>query len=189
MEEIEAKFLGIDIKDLVVKLESLGAERVFEITYRRRLFDFPGLPLANNYSWFRLRDEGTKVTLTFKKRLGVNKNKLKDEGMHEIEVEVSDFDKTGEMLLSIGMIEKFYEENKRIKYIIGDVEFCIDSWPLIPPYLEIEGKSWATVEKSASLLDLNWDSHLRCSTMQIYEHYGINENDFSVLTFEKQVKK
>ena len=82
-----------------------------------------------------------------------------------------------------------YEENKRIKYILGDIEFCIDSWPLIPTYLEIEGKSWDTVKKAVSDLDLNWENHLKCSTMQIYEHYHIDENSFSILTFEEQIKK
>lgn len=140
-------------------------------------------------SWLRLRDEGDKVTLTYKKRFGVGDNRLKDGGMHEVEVITNDFEKTAQLLLSIGMVEKFYEENKRVKYILNDVEFCIDTWPLIPTYLEIEGPTWEAVEEATKTIDLDWSSHIRCSTMQIYENYDINENDYSVLTFDKQVKK
>ena len=189
MEEIEVKFLDIDIKEIEEKLKNLGATKVFDFLYKRRVFDFKDKSLESNNSWLRLRDEGDKITLTYKRRFGVGENRLKDEGMHEIEVNVSDFQKTAELLNSIGMKEKFYEENRRVKYTIDDVEFCIDTWPLIPTYLEIEGKSWESVEKSVTILGLDWNNHIKCSTMQIYEHYGLNENDFSVLTFKEQTKK
>ncbi len=189
MEEFEIKFLEVDVPSLEKKLVEIGAKKVLDITYRRRVFDFPDLRLANNHSWLRLRDEGDKVTFTYKKRLGTKKNQLKDDSMHEIEVIVSDFEKTADLIKSTGMIEKFYEENKRIKYELDEVEFCLDEWPLIPPYLEIEGKSWEKVKEATSKLGLDWEKHIKCSTMQIYKHYGIEENDFSILTFEKQVKK
>ena len=107
MEEIEVKFLEINVLDVINKLEKLGAKKVFDFLFCRRLFDFPDLSLAQNHSWLRLRDEGDKITLAFKKRFGVSENKLKDEGMHEIEINVNDFKKTAELLHSIGMIEKF----------------------------------------------------------------------------------
>ena len=59
--------------------------------------------------WLRLRDEGDKVTLTYKKRFGTGE-KFKDEGMYEKEIVVSDFEKTADILNAIGMVEKFYEE-------------------------------------------------------------------------------
>lgn len=189
MEEIEVKFLEIDTVQIENKLKELGAKKVFDFLYKRRVFDFPNMSLEANNSWLRLRDEGDKVTLTYKRRFGVGENKLKDGGMYEVEINVNDFDGTANLLKSIGMKEKFYEENNRIKYVIDNVEFCIDTWPLIPTYLEIEGKNWAVVEKYSKKLGLDWDKHIRCSTMQIYENYGFNENDYSVLTFEEQTKK
>ena len=189
MEEFEIKFLEVNVPKLEKKLLEIGVQKVFSFLYRRRVFDFPDLRLAGDHSWLRVRDEGDRVTFTYKKRLGVGEDKLKDGGMHEVEIVVDNFEKTAELLRSIGMVEKFYEENKRTKYVFEDVEFCIDEWPLIPPYLEIEGKSWETVKGAVSKLGLNWEGHVKCSTMQVYRHYGINENDFSFLTFEKQVKK
>lgn len=189
MEEIEAKFLDIDVKQIENSLEEIGAQKSFDFLYKRRVFDFPDMSLEADNSWLRLRDEGDKITLTYKRRFGVGEDKLKDGGMHEVEINVSDFESTANLLRSIGMQEKFYEENKRVKYVLNDVEFCIDTWPLIPTYLEIEGKSWEAVKDSAKSINLDWDKHVKCSTMQIYEHYGINEREYSVLTFEEQTKK
>lgn len=188
MEEIEVKFLDINVSALEKKLISLGAKKVLDFLFRRRVFDYPDLRLAENHSWVRLRDEGEKITLTYKRRFGTGE-KFKDGGMHEIEVNVNDFEKTAELLKSIGMVEKFYEENKRVKYILDDVEYCIDEWPLIPAYLEIEGKDWGSVKEATEKINFNWDDHIKCSTMQVYRHYGINENDYSILTFKEQIKK
>ena len=50
-------------------------------------------------------------------------------------------------------------------------------------------KNWDEVKEATLKLGLNWENHIKCSTMQIYKHYNINENDFSILTFEKQIRK
>lgn len=189
MEEIEVKFLDISVPEIRKKLSELGAKKVGEYLYKRKAYDYPDKRLAREHAWVRLRDEGDKVMFTYKQRFGVKDNYLQDGGVKEIEVIVSDFVLTNQLLCAIGLVEKFYEENKRERYILDNVEIDIDSWPMIPPYVEIEGKSWEAVEKVAKKLELTWSRHVRCSTMQIYEIYKINENDYSVITFEKQIKK
>ena len=82
--------------------------------------------------------------------MGVN-----DGGMEEIEVIVSDFDKTAELILAMGFVEKFYQENKRIRWIKDGVEFDIDTWPELEPYLEIEATSWKKIDEAARELGLN----------------------------------
>ncbi len=109
--------------------------------------------------------------------------------MKEIEVTVNDFDTTKKLLLSIGLIEKFSQERKRIRWVKDDVEFDIDTWPLVPTYLEIEGKSWERVEEISKDLGFNWADHLRFSFGQICERYGFSDIDYSVFTFDKQIKK
>ncbi len=89
MEEIEVKFLDINKQEIENKLVNLGAEKVLDILYRRRVFDYSDLRLSEDNSWLRLRDEGDKVTLTYKKRFGTGE-KFKDEGMYEKEIVVSD---------------------------------------------------------------------------------------------------
>jgi len=192
MEEIEAKFLDIDVLKLKEKLEQYNAKFIGSFDYKRKSYDFEGLKLAKSrHGWVRLRDEGERVTLAYKQRLGVKANdgSIIDEGMKEIEVVVSDFNLTDQFLKSIDLIEKFYEENKRERYVLDDVEIDIDTWPMIPTYVEFEGSSWESVQKVAEKLGFKWEEHLRCTTMQIYRKYGIEENDYKVITFAEQIKK
>jgi adenylate cyclase, class 2 len=188
-EEIEIKFLSIDPDLIIQKLERIGAKKIFEKMYRRRVFDYPDWRLDKDYSWLRLRDEGNQITLSFKKRIKPGKDGANDEGMQENEIIVSDFDQTADILLRIGLIEKSYQENKRISYILNDIEFDIDSWPQIPTYLEIEAKSWEEIDKAVKVLDLNLEDKKIFSTTQVYENYGLNLNDYQKLTFEEQILK
>lgn len=186
-QEIEAKFLEVNPKELDHKFTALGAKKQYKKLFRRYVFDYPDLRLNNKSAWLRLRDEGQKVTFTYKQRTGV-KPGSQDSGMKEIEVQVSDFDNTAEILLAIGLKPKFYEENWRTLYILDDVELCIDEWPMIPPYLEIEADSWDKVDGTAKKLGYDPKQKLIGSTMQVYEKYGINEMEYKVITFAKQEK-
>ncbi len=188
-QEYEVKFLEIDPVNIEEELIRIGAEKKFDRIYRRRVFDYPDMRLNEMGAWLRLRDEGDKITFTYKQRMGMLENRGNDLGMKEIEVEVSDFDKTAELVLALGFVEKFYEENRRIRYVLGEIEFDIDFWPLLKPYLEIEAKSQEEVEKGIKLLGLDQAEAKVFSTFQVYKLAGINELDYQVLTLEKQIKK
>lgn len=160
--------------------------------YRRRVFDYPDRSLDKKGAWLRLRDEGDSIKLTYKRRLGITDmhgGKSNDKGMEEIEVDVSDFDKTALMLNKLGFKEKFYQENRRVRYQLKTVEIDIDYWPLLDPYLEIEAKNWKDVDKTIGLLGLNPKDKKIFVTQQVYALKGINENEYSVLTLTKQVKR
>jgi len=70
MEEIEVKFLNIDPDLIENRLKEVGAKKVFERFYKRKAFDYPDLRLDKAGAWIRLRDEGDKITLAFKQRIG-----------------------------------------------------------------------------------------------------------------------
>ena len=190
MEEIEVKFLNIDPDLIENRLKEIGAKKVFERFYKRKAFDYPDLRLDKAGAWIRLRDEGDKITLAFKQRIGMAADaKSNDKGMEEIEVEVDDFEKTANLLLKAGFIEKHYAENKRIRYQLDDIEFDIDFFPQIEPYLEIEAPSWERINEAISLLKLNPEDKRIFSTYQIYELKGMNFNDYKEITFKKMIKK
>ncbi len=191
MEEKEVKFLNINPGEVEKKLKSVGTQKVFEKLYKRRVFDYPDLRLNDKGAWLRLRDEEDKVTLTFKQRIGVKKDDgtANDKTMKEVEVEVNDFNKTAQILKEIGLKEKFYEENKRIRYLLDEAEFDIDFWPQLEPYLEIEAHSWKNVDEAIKKLDLDPKEKKIFSTYQIYQLKGIDENDYQEITFERMVKK
>ncbi|MFA6422153.1 MAG: CYTH domain-containing protein [Candidatus Buchananbacteria bacterium] len=191
MEEIEVKFLNINPEEIQEKLKEIGAEKVGEFFYRRRVFDYPDWRLDKAYSWLRLRDEGDKITLSFKKRLGVTCHDgiTNDTGMEEIEIIVSDFEDTANLILNLGFIEKHFAENKRIRWVKDGVEFDIDTFPGLEPYLEIEAPSWERIDEAIAWLGLNSEDKKIFSTNQIYKLKGIVVADYVRLTFDELTKR
>ncbi len=187
MEEIEAKWLEIDPDQMEQKLMSLGAIKKYDRIFRDRVFDFPGWPLDKDKAWLRLRDKGDVVTLSYKQRYGTSITG--DAGMEEVEIKVDDFEKTTQILEKLGMEQKFNEEKRRVHFEIGGVDVDIDTWPLMPSYLEIEGGSWKEAKAVADRLGMDWERRRTTGAMQFYREYGIEEKDYKVLTFEKQIKR
>ncbi len=191
MEEIEVKFLEIDIPLLEEKLEGIGAKKIGETLSRITNFDYPDYRLKDIKAWVRLRSEFDKTTLSYKQRLGTTSEdgSTSDEGMKEIEVTVNDFDTTKSLLHAIGLIEKFSQERKRIRWMKDDVAFDIDTWPLVPAYMEIEGPSWEKIKSVAGELGFDWSKHFRGSFGQVCQKYGFSDHDYSIFTFKEQIKK
>lgn len=190
-EEKEVKFLDIDATAIENTLLSIGAIKVGEFAYRRRVFDYPDWRLDKDHSWLRLRDEGEKIILAFKHRLGVaaSDGSTIDTGMEEIEVVVDDFDTTTLLLTRIGFIEKHYAENRRVRWVKDGVEFDLDSWPQIPTYLEIEAPTWEQIDEAITWLGLNPADKKIFSTNQVYALYGIDVTEHARLTFDGLVKR
>jgi adenylate cyclase class 2 len=172
-EEIECKFLDVDKNKTELLLVELGAKKEFDRIFKRIVFDYPDLRMHKEFAWLRLRDEGDRVTVSYKQRQGVVKGES-DKGMKEIEITVDDFERTSHIFEAIGLKPKFYEENERIQYKLDGVEVVIDTWPLIPSYIEIEGSSWSEVRSVAEKLGFNWEDKVIYSTMQVYDKYGIH---------------
>ena len=183
MDEIEVTFLNIKPDEIRERLISLGAVHRKTYVSKRKLFDFPGLPLDAENKWLRLRDESDQITLTYKQR------GTADSWIQETEVTVSNFEKTEKILRLVGFIEKRYEENKREKWEFEGITFDMDTWPLIPPYIEIEGATLEKIQKAAADLGFSWTDHVQSSPLKVYAHYGIDLKEYSMLTFDRQVKK
>src|SRR5258708_1220040 len=105
MEEFEIKFLEVNVPELEKKLLQIGAKKVAEYNYIRVLMDYPDYRMNKADSWVRLRTDGKESTLTYKQRLGAKSEdgSIPDEGMKEIEVAVSDYEKTFEIFKAIGL--------------------------------------------------------------------------------------
>jgi len=174
--EIEVRILDINVEEIKKKLAEIGAEKVAEKDQRRYVYDS-----GKEHSFVRLRDEGNKVTLTFKERKTFEIDSTK-----EIEVVVEDFDKTHQLLLSLGLKLVTYQENKRESYLFNNVEIEIDTWPRIPTYIEVEGKSKEDVEKIVKLLGFTMEQTTALSVKHIYENYGIDLHEIKELKFENE---
>ena len=174
--EYEIRVLEVDVEKLTQKLEALGAEKVGDWMQKRYVYDFT--PKREN-QWIRLRTNGKKTTLTYK---NVEKNTV--DGTKELEIVVEDFEKTNEMLEILGYKNKGYQENKRVRYILGGVEIDFDTWPRIPTYMEIEGKNEEVVAKTLELLEIPKDKVTALNCEDIYKQiYNINIDEIKHLTF------
>ena len=176
-KERELTVLNIELDDFIQTLEELGAEKQGEFLQRRYVYDVKPL---NPNKWIRLRTNGTKTTLTIKEI----KDKNAIEGTNELEVVVGDFDKTNEILNELGYEARNYQENYRRVYLLGNVEISIDSWPLIPTYVEIEGKTNEDVERVLKLVNTKNYQTTTFDVESIYrEIYGIDIMKIKELKF------
>ncbi|MGW1881543.1 class IV adenylate cyclase [Streptomyces sp. NPDC001970] len=161
--EYEATFLSVDVADLQVKLTALGATQAFPRTLlTRKIFENDAL---DNGQWVRLRDEGTRSTLTLKQ---VTDSTTID-GTTEIETEVTDLHAMADILRRLGLREVRYQENYREEWRLGEVAFDFDTWPDLPTFVEIEGPDEASVRHAASLLDLDYADARFGSVDEIYK--------------------
>ena len=66
------------------------------------------------------------------------------------------------------------------------IEIDIDTWPLIPTYLEIEGNSEEDVKRVEKLLELNESKVTTMNCQDSYlEEYGIDINQIEELKFDE----
>ncbi len=146
--EFETKVLDIDSAVVISQLRELGAVEEPEFLARRYVFDMD--INDTTVEWIRLRQQGSKApTLTYKYKV---KGNYSIGNTTEIEVEVSDFDKTSEILHKLQFKKIYYQENKSHIFTLDGIEFSIDTWPVLPPYLEIEGESVEKVQAGLLLL-------------------------------------
>ena len=76
------------------------------------------------------------------------------------------------------------QENKRTRYHLDGVEIDIDTWPLIPSYVEIEGHSEEEVLATINKLGYTKEDCTTLDTQRIYQEiYGIDISSMPTLHF------
>ncbi len=181
--EYEATFLNIDKDEIRKKLKDMGAKLIKpEFLQKRVVFNLPNPPCK--HSWVRIRDEGDKITMTYK---AIKGNKIEDQ--KEIELIVNDFNKAIDFLETIGCERKAYQENKRELWNLDNVEICIDEWPFLEPFVEVEGKSEKEVKVVSEKLGFDYSKAWFCAVGLLYsKKYNmppeIINNEIKEITFD-----
>ena len=174
--EIEAQFLDID-KDLIrTKLKQLDAQLVKpEVLMRRTVF------YTGEHSFARVRDEGDKIVMTYK-NVSDDHSIL---GTKEVNVEVNNYDDAILFLRGCGLEIKARQETKRELWKLGKVEICIDTWPWLPTFMEIEGPSEKSVWDTAKKLGFTKAEAKFGSVDTTYQcYYGIDTDTVNMHTPE-----
>lgn len=171
--EYEAKFFPIDIRAMREQLRKSGASiKEKERLMRRCVFAYTKNPNMK-CTYIRVRDEGNKVSLSAKQHAKDGKM----DSQKEYEATVNDFETTCAILLSAGLVQTGYQENKRETWKMPDGTLVeLETWPKLPNYMEIEGKDSSAVKKTAKALNLNWDEHIVQSNDYLYaQHFNIDQ--------------
>ena len=161
--EIEAQFLDVDKDEVRGRLKKAGAELVKpEVLMRRVVFN------TGASSFARVRDEGGgKIVMTYKN--------ISDEssilGTKEVNVVVDNYENGILFLKGCGLKPKAEQESYRETWTLGEVEICIDTWPWIPPFVEIEGPSEKQVWEVAKLLGFLKEQAKFGSVDSTYRYY------------------
>lgn len=169
MIEIEVKVLEVDASAVQKRLVSFGAKKVFEGEVEWSVYDLPDKRFSRNDVLIRLRKLGDKTQLTVKKLLNTEGAKVAD----ETEVETTDFQSTDKILRSLGLLPKRgYPLHKHsISYVLDDTHFEIDTFPDIPPFLEIEAPSKEGIYAFVEKLGLSAHAVKPWGTREVFAHY------------------
>ncbi len=161
-DEIEVKFVNIDHDAIRNELESIGAVLEQPMRLMKRV-TIDSNDMRSKNAFLRVRDQGDKVTLTYKQF-----DELSLNGAKEIEITVNDFDETIKLLAAAGLAHGSFQETKRETWRLGSTEIVLDVWPWLNPYIEIEGASEQDVKSVAVRLNLDWSKAVFGDVMEAY---------------------
>ncbi len=172
--EIEAKWLDVNLEEFRKKLEYQGAKLVEnERLMVRKIYDYPDGKLANVNGWVRVRDEGDKVTLSYKQL-----NDRTINGTKEVTIIVDSIEATSSFLELVGMKLVSTQETKRESWMLDGAEIELDTWPWIPSFVEIETDNESLLKNTADRLGLEISEALHGSVETAYQAvYNVTEKE------------
>ena len=135
----------------------------------------------NSKKWIRVRQTNDKTTIAVKHILADNGTNLQQ--MLETEIEVPSIKEANNLLEALGYSYKSYQEKERVTYVLDGYELDIDTWPGIPTYVEVEGKSEDDLNIILNKLGYSIQDTVSCTADQVYEKYGKSMFDNRELKF------
>jgi len=174
-QEIEAKFLHANHDEVRAKLKAVGAtlERPLRLMRRTMIDHADDRFQSDHKQQLRVRDEGDKITLTYKKS-GTDSHYA-----HELETTVGSFEALVKIMEAIGLHAYSYQESKRETWHLDDVEVVLDEWPWIDTFVEVEGPSELAIKTAAVKLGFSWEDARFGNVDMIYrtQYPGMQGND------------
>ncbi|UCF93620.1 MAG: class IV adenylate cyclase [Desulfobacterales bacterium] len=177
--EIEVKFHLPDVtvtRNRILELGALAGGRVFETNIR---FEDHEHSLIHHKALLRLRRD-RKATLTYKSEPPIKDDEVKI--LKELEVEVSDFATTRQILESLGYHQEQVYEKWRETFTLDRTRFSIDNMPF-GDFLEIEGAK-ADIRDMADQLGMPWERRILLNYLELFDHLRTKLNlSFTDVTF------
>jgi adenylate cyclase class 2 len=119
---------------------------------QRRTFTLKEKPNASIHEWARVRDEGDKITMTYKRTHHTNSAL----GTEEIDLTVSDFDSAFLFMENLGFKDFLVQENYREAWEKDGLQVTLDEWPVIGRVVELEGPTEAELKSASAALGFDY---------------------------------
>jgi adenylate cyclase class 2 len=162
--EFEARFLDINTDAVRDKLAAQGGVCVMTRTLMRRIV-FKNRDIVERGGWLRLRDEGRRITMTYKQ---TTSDTSAIDTTLEAEIQVNDFQAAKALLEAMGFKALRYQENYREEWKLGEVTLDLDTWPGLSTFVEIEGPGEDAVRATAGALGFDFAHASYGSVDEVY---------------------
>ena len=143
--EYEYVFRNYNKKKLIETIKQNGGYKVGHYIFKVMVFLHP---LNEDGTYIRVRDEGHRITMTFK----YTGKKVKFSDEHEIIID--NFDSAVNILLGVGCKTKYYYEKLREIWNIKNSEVVFDINPGIPERMEVESPTLKELDNLTKKLEL-----------------------------------
>ncbi|KKQ91923.1 MAG: hypothetical protein UU16_C0009G0007 [Candidatus Woesebacteria bacterium GW2011_GWA2_40_7] len=185
--EYEAKFYPVNKEEYRKKLLSIGVTLTIPERKMVRIIadSRANASLAKN-NYIRVRDECNLIRLSYKTTADATGNLIDQK---EVDVDVSDFEKTKAILEACGIKFNRRQETLREEWKYKGAQITIDTWPGLDTYSEIEADSEEKVKEIAEEFGFDWNKKIITAAAEIFEKvYGISIDEvlekISGITFE-----
>lgn len=174
-KEYEVKVLDIDINKLSKKLEEIGATKVYDDIRTITALDTMDRNFLNKEDkLIRVTDEGNiKVTMHI--------NQSNPQTKKEIKFKTSRLKETMDFLGELGLKPITSVKAHRLSYELGKIDFDIDKFPEIPPFLEIDIEhiedEGYTIDSLLKILELENNRVVVMGTEDIHKLYNVDYFD------------
>lgn len=171
--ENEIKVLEINVNEVIRNLEKMGAKKVFD--GNRTIIHFDNKEKM-------LQKSGIDIRITEEDSIKLSVDKIIDGRNSSIKLKISRSKEMIDFLETLNIIPVAKTIAHRTSYELNDIDFDIDEFKDIPPFLEIDSPNLNNIINDIiKKLDLSENKIIQLSTKAIYSQYG--KNYFTVNTF------
>lgn len=172
-QEVEVKVLNVNVDGLKKILLQKGGRNIGIYRLAVDWYRPIGQKFGEENWYLRIRtysDGRSEMTWKGKSKKGQNSR-----ADNEINIDLSEPESFSELLCKIGLEKYAHQEKDRQSWVLGDLKIDIDTYPKMPTYAEIEGKSDEDIAKAIKLLKLeNHEKSTEGERILIMEKYNLN---------------
>lgn len=171
-KEQEIKVLDVEVSKLIENLEKIGGKKVYDDVRKIITLD------TKEHTFLNQKDKLIRVTDEGSIKVTMHVNQSNPELKEEIKFKTSRLKETMDFFHQLGLDPTSEISAKRISFELGKIDFDIDQFPSIPPFLEVDieylEEEGYTVESLLKSLELENKKVVVMGTEDIHKLYGID---------------